>query len=423
MTNNKPRLVIADPSLVDARGHHYTLTRQITRGAEALGLEVIWFVHKDFVAQASDNPVSFYPVFSATMYDRYRPEKKKTLASDLDQRLLDELMEGIARSGIGAHDHIYFHTAFGDLYQALPRYAAGRDWVRRPYLHVCTPYDPLTMPGKDSTEVLLKAIESIRTLEAVDRKIFFWAETPQLAQYYTRHYGFNVRGLLLPPPQGIEAHGVSTNSDIFTALYLGAAREEKGFVLLPELAERLYERYGKTGRLRFVIQCTPQIIGYLPAIKKTMDRLRTFPSEYVSLIDTVMEEDAYFSYLRQSDLVLLMYDKNNYRIRGSGIAIEAICAGKCILTHKDTFCASLISNGGGFAVDDVAEASEKLAEMIENKALYGARAQEQGQIYRASNSVERYAERLMRQASDWNRVPFFPSTVAGYVSPNLLMIS
>jgi glycosyltransferase involved in cell wall biosynthesis len=422
MINVRPRLVVADPSLVDARGHHFTLTQQVTRGAQLRGVDVVWLTHKDFAAPKSPEGVSIHPVFSATMYDRYRPEIKNNLPSDLDRRLLEELEEGIMRSGLGAEDHIYFHTGFGDLYKAAHKYASSSSWRNKPYLHICTPYDLDTMPGKDAGTVLLDIFNSMRTIEAVDKKIFFWAETPQLAVHYTLTYGFNVRALPLPPPHKIKAEAGDRNSDAVTALYLGAAREEKGFLLLPEIVERLYEPLGRAGKIRFVIQCSPQIIGYLPSIKAAIGKLSRYSSSYVRLIDTVLDEQDYHSYLVESDVVLLLYHKKNYRIRGSGIAVEAVCADKCILTHKGTFCASLITHGGGGAVDDVGQAVATLADLVDKKNEYRQNAKLQGQQYRAVNSVESYVAKVMDQTRHYRAVAFFPSSIIGHVSPTLIRI-
>src|SRR5690606_7926075 len=113
------------------------------------------------------------------------------------------------------------------------------NWFDKPFLHFCTPYDLDTMPGKDSGTALQSVLESLRTLNEVDKKVFLWAETPQLAQHYTLAYGINVRAMPLPPVQSSEKIKTENKQQVVTALYLGAAREEKGFLLLPEIAERL----------------------------------------------------------------------------------------------------------------------------------------------------------------------------------------
>lgn len=418
MSRSKQRLVIADPSLADARGHHFSLSLQVTLGAVSQGVDVDWLTHADFVAPAELRGVAVHPIFSASMYDRYRPENRGNPLADLDRRLLEELNEGMRRTGLGPDDHIFFHTGYGDVYRAVAGYFDGGDWRCKPHLHVCTPYDLDTMPGKNPGTDLKDVFEAMRGLEAVDGRLFFWAETPQLARHYTAAYGFNVRALPLPVPAGLSTGAPLRDDAPVTVLYLGAAREEKGFLHLPELAARLHEPFGRKGRLRFVIQCTSQIIGYQPNIKQAIERLSHYPSSYVELIDYSLSEQEYFAHLAAADVVVLLYNRKNYRIRGSGIAVEAVCADKCLLTHSGTYCASLITHGGGAAVSGIDEAVEFLGDLVGRRAEYRQRAKAQGMAYRAENSAENYVARVLGQPD--RAVPFFPSSVVGYVSPSLL---
>lgn len=419
MPEQKPKLAIADPSLVDERGHHYYLTQLITQGAKRAGLQVIWLAHEEFSARGSMDGIRVIPTFSATMYDRYHPERKASLPDDLDARLYEELERGIGQAGLGCEDQLLFHTGYGDVYRALERLYVREDWQDLPFVHVCTPYDLDTMPGRDGATDLAECLGRIRTFEPVDKKVFFWAETPQLAQHYTLTYGFNTRALPLPPAHGEQQPETGKADDAVVALYLGAAREEKGFTLLPDLVEALYEEYGKTGKLRFEIQCTPQIIGYLPVIKEALEKLRKFSPPYVTLIDTTLDEQQYHAKLLASDIVLLLYSRKTYRIRGSGIAVEAVCGDKSLLTFENTFCASLLTHGGGVAVSQAREAATALARMVDQKDLFAQKAKSQGQEYRRKYSVENYVSRLLGQTGPAGRVPFFPSSIVGHVRPQL----
>lgn len=419
VTSTKQRLVVADPSLVDARGHHFSLSLQATRGARPRGCEVHWFTHIDFVPPRELTGVEVHPLFSTSMYDRYRQDNRGKSMVDLDRRLLEELEEGITRAALGVDDHIFFHTGYGDLYRALPAYLNSGDWCGKPYLHICTPYDLDTMPGRNPGTDLSEVFHSMRYREAVDRRLFFWAETPQLARHYTAAYGINVRALPLPVPASLSAGTAPSSNNAVVALYLGAAREEKGFLCLPEIADRLYEPFGRDGRLRFVVQCTPQIIGYQPNIKQAIARLSSYPSHYVELIDTILSEQEYFSHLKAADVVLLLYNQNNYRLRGSGIAVETVCADKCLLTYSGTYCESLITHGGGAAVADTDEATKFLVDFIARRDEYQNIAKDQGARYRSENSVEKYVARILDQP--YRTVPYFPSSIIGNVSPSLLM--
>ncbi len=424
MNDVSPRFVIADPSLADARGHHFSLTLQLSKGAQALGLKVVWLTHKDFKIEEDIENVTVIPVFSFTMYDRYKPELKNTLPDNKEQLLFEELKGAIKGVGLTQHDHIIFHTAFGDVYRALPLYLALDNIEDWPYLHICTPYEPEGMPGRDPGDEVDSILSKMNKSKIIDKKLFFWAETPQLASNYTTRFFFNVRALPLPPPAIDLTVDCTVGSGAFVALYLGAAREEKGFVHLPEIVEGLYESHGKTGKLQFVIQCTPQIIGYLSSIKIAIERLSKYPASYVTLIKESLSEADYHTQMAKSNVLMLLYSQKNYRIRGSGIAVEAVSSEKCILTFKDTFCESLITFNGGEAVDDVGQAIKKLAQMVDNKEAYLYRAKIQGKEYREVNCVSEYVKRVLSQpeVSIAYTPRFVPSRLIGKITKPLLRI-
>ncbi|MBL4568749.1 MAG: glycosyltransferase [Flavobacteriaceae bacterium] len=416
---SKPRLIIADPSLVDERGHHFSLTKQITRGAKLLGTSTIWFTHKDFSLSNAGGQIDTHSIFSSTMYDRYKLDHKKCVGSHTYKTLLAELLEGITQANLNSNDNIFFHTGYGDVFRAIRELFKEHAFNNLPNIHICTPYDFNSMPGNDHDGRLEGCFEYWNGNEVVDRKIFFWAETPQLAQYYTVRFGYNVRSLPLPtsprPNQAIE----KSNSNVLTVTYLGAAREEKGFLLLPELIESLYDRYGRTGKLKFVIQCSPQIIGYLPNIMAAIDKLSHFPKTYVQLIKTVLDETEYHNKIQEADVLLLLYDQKNYCIRGSGIAVEAVSMGKCLLTHRGTFCESLITHGGGKAVNNLYESVDFLSQMIENREKYMQCAALQEKHYRLRYNDERYVSKLMELGKSRNDFTFYPSIYTGKIIPYL----
>ena len=427
MTHRYPALIVADPSLSDPRGHHFALSLQISRGARLLGVETSWLTHKDF-APPNWLDEKIYPVFSVTMYDRYREETKHNIHDDPSGRLYEELMEGISKTGANQHDHLFFHTGFGDIYRAVGNYyiSTRSKWSDKPFLHVCTPYDIETMPGKDSVGEVEEVFKKLKYREAVDKKVFFWAETPQLSLHYSLNYGINVRNLPLPPPiellseENQKSVAKENKNEVFTALYLGAAREEKGFLALPEIVSRLYDPYGKEKKLRFVIQCSPQIVGYLPQIKSAIEALSAFPEEYVELVDSVLDREDYIGYLRNSDVVLLLYNRKSYRIRGSGIAVEALCANSCVITYKNTFCEYLVTDQEEGVVDNEEQAIRVLGNMIENRDRYREQGRRQGERYRKANSIEIYIKNIISQVNLFDMRLCSPCAIVGHVSPLLI---
>jgi hypothetical protein len=276
------------------------------------------------------------------------------------------------------------------------------------------------MPGRDVDDGLEDLFSSPDKMPLLDERLFLWAETPQLATEYVMSYGKNMRALPLPPPDDNLTVDIEdkTASVCYTALYLGAAREEKGFNHLPRLLGDMHEQFGKSGKLKFIIQCTPQIVGRLPGIQDALDALKKYPASYVELIENVLSDKDYNELIARSDVVLLLYDQKKYRVRGSGIAVEALGYGKAILTTDKTFCSALLK-GKIRSVTEIDSASEVLADFIVNRARVKQVMNDLCWEYKRVNSRRNYVRRIINQAS--NVAPdFLPSNLIGKMYRPLL---
>jgi len=67
-----------------------------------------------------------------------------------------------------------------------------------------------------------------------------------------------------------------------------------------------------------------------------MEALSSLP-EQVTLIDALLFEDSYFSFIASLDVVLVPYLPENYRMRTSHIFMEALGMGKAVITTPDTW--------------------------------------------------------------------------------------
>ncbi len=420
-SDKKKRFIIADPSLADVRGHHFELTAQITQGAEESDMDVFWMTNKSFRQSDFISHIPVYPIFTTTMYDRYKRQSNKG-NNDPTESIFQEMENALNIALKIDADAILFHTAYADIYESAFRLYSGSGWESLPILHLCTPYDCDTMPGRRPENPLPELFGRLRSMPALERQLFLWTETPQLAVDYAARFAMTVRALPLPPPVESPADVDTVDDTVVNVLYLGAAREEKGFLQLPELVERLHPIYGKTGQLHFTVQCTPQIIGYLPSIKEAINRLRCYTPNFVTLIEDFTDRGTYLKYLRESDIVLLLYNQKGYRIRGSGIAIESICANKSILTTKETFCSSLITHGGGCAVENLDQAVKFFDDYVTNRNHYKKQAEIQGKAYRERYSIKKYLKNIFLRMDSSTHAPFYPSVMVGYISPSLIDI-
>lgn len=439
----RARFILVDPSLRDIRGHHYELAANIAHGAIAEGYDVLWLVHREFPVSACPDNVIVHAVFSKTMYDDFVVSVKNDSRShgmfssvrrklqwwrgvfrhkanlmkfrifgpgssgDLSQAknhgkrtIDDELMSIMSQESISSQDHIIIHTADGRTYSAILDLLLKNGIDSLPYVHLCTPYDSSTMPHQNNVRPVRRVIDYINDLGAIDRKVFLYGENDLLAVELGKWFGCRVDALNLPPPRMAKDAVVSREfKSSLTVAYLGAAREEKGFLLLPEIVAALSETHGKSGRIRFVIQCSPQIIGYKPSIVDAITKLKKFPKPYVELREKAQTTEEYYAMLHEADVVMTCYDAGKYKYRGSGIAVEAVSMGKILLATANTFPAYLADNGCaiGATIDEYIAA---LNDIVLNAEVYRQTAMQNAAKYRERYSAEKYISRLLERSSE-----------------------
>ncbi len=411
----KSNLIILDQSLVNKQGHHFELAHLLSLAAQNTGLGVKWLTHIDFSVDTVLSGVQVYPHLSATMYDQY----KKGGSSEAPATLAEQIKSGLERCEATPDDYLLIHTGDGSMYRALDEILTKYDYRSLPQIHVCTPYDIKSMPGKTPKIPLQKTFAALRNHDALNRSLFFWAETAPLAQHMTDTMGIETLPLEIPPAEKYSNDMLPLNGPV-TFVYMGAAREEKGFHLLPKLIKAVSERV-EPGDVFFDIQASPQIIGYLPIIKTAIGQLEKFPETLVNLRRKNQTTEAYKKMLMECHGVLLMYDHEKYRIRGSGIAVEAVSYGKILVATRDTFPASLISHKGGVIGDSIDEFADGIVDVVKNKQKYMRRGALQLLELNSRSSSDGYMDRILNRKQYASHLVSSPFCIMGTEFP--LMVS
>lgn len=132
----------------------------------------------------------------------------------------------------------------------------------------------------------------------------------------------------------------------YSLVYLGDAREEKGFKFLPVLLNEAVSRArdDNTPALRLKSQCyfapgfdDGEVIAAAAVV-------RSHAPEYCDIIDGVLEGDAYALAIHDADAILVPYNRENYISRSSGIFIEAVTAKKPVIVTAGTHMANVLDS-------------------------------------------------------------------------------
>lgn len=442
-------LYLADPSLRDRRGHHYQLALAVSAGARQAGRRVVWLAHQDADPELAAAGVEVRRVFRQSMYEAFTPavapqgsrlarvrdrivasshplargligvyrglglsrdparaERGRRALDDGPEALFaDDLRRGL-QSGAGPHDTVLLPTADGITYRAVLRLVT-RDpafVADAPALHLVTPYDVDIMPHARRGLPVDRVIFYLTRLGVLERRVFLHAENALLAEALSRRWGVPLGTLDLPPPAVPDdvpdpSGPMPAAAADLTVTYLGAAREEKGFCWLPDIVRRVRAQVAP-GRVRFFVQCSPQVLGYTPATQRALDELRSMESSDLELCDQPLGSAEYLARLRSSDVVLMPYQPDRYRVRGSGIAVEAVASGCVILSTPGTFpayvgaeCACTADTAQGFA--------HALLDVLAARDSWRQRASERAGRYLSEHSALRYVERLVT-AGTWS---------------------
>jgi glycosyltransferase involved in cell wall biosynthesis len=166
-----------------------------------------------------------------------------------------------------------------------------------------------------------------------------------------------------------------------TALYLGDARTEKGYAVLPSIA-RTFRGALSSGRLKMIIQSNFNLPGGEPGIAAARDLLSSLPN--VVLLRDAVSDAPYNDYLLSADLILLPYQVDRYISRTSGVLAEAICAGVPAIVPQGTWLADQVRRHGAGVVYQAVDPegpARAVAEALDSLQTLRTRAEDRRAAY------------------------------------------
>lgn len=336
------RLLIIDQNLKGFEGHHHDYTHAIIKAAQKRGLTVQLVTHRAYrgttlagapvvarfagreesrdtslIMRAARGGLTGLPAYLRQAILSHLPITTGAARRPVspDHALARQLMPIIAQKKLTKADHVLLHTLTESEFLGLAEVLAEEAAIL-PQLHILLRYD--------ASEACRNAFQKAC---GAQHRISFWTDTQSLATHYRTLGCPAIR--ILPILHGLDL-SLSRNRSPdapLTLSFLGGARRDKGFQLLPGLIAALNGDAAYAGRIRFLIQATFGVSREEALMARTRRALRAFPRDGVTLIETPPERMEFQRAIISTDLMLLPYDPVVYRRRSSGLLIQAMAAG------------------------------------------------------------------------------------------------
>lgn len=331
------RLIIADPGLRTALGHHLGYTLAVAEAARRRGIAPVVLASARFgggLPEGIDCRPSFASayqsaggggraralLFGAASYlpgplAGWVAPPLRALRRRLHRTGADwfgaELAAALAGLGDTRADLVLLHSVSASNLVGLETAVAGR-------LALVLRRTPAEM-DRDDAGPLPVAVLLNRLAGRLGGRLWLAADTVPLAGLWAAALGHPVAVAPLPvvaPPVRTAPPGAPPH-----LVFAGGARAEKGYGLLPGLVAAL------AGQARFTIHSGPIGAADDPLVQRAHRRLRAAAGPGLTLLEHPLPPDDYLALLRAADLLLLPYDPAAYGPRSSGILAEARAMG------------------------------------------------------------------------------------------------
>lgn len=397
---SSPKLFICEQSAIARGGHYLEYTGCIARAAIRQGMHPIVLCNNRLDTQEfNESEVELIPIYKYT----WGENEANGLPPYGPGHMVFDTEMALIHCGANLEDHLLIHTLGLAELQAWLEYLVEQPLYRLrnlPTIHLLMRFDPGVW--LDEPNYQLRRLQDRLTKRSIllSEHVHFASDTKELADQYAKLLNVLVDVAPIPFEQSHLkefAHLPQQPKDKpLTVLYLGDARLEKGFESFPDLVRKLWESHLKPHRLRFVFQANTNVPGGEGNIAQAIRTLAQYPPARVEIIQQPMAPQDYFHRLAESDIVLLPYDASRYRWRSSGILVEALAAGKPVITTKGSWMAGQVANSHAVLIDNLDELPSALARLVEKFPAAQKEARQLRRRWLGQSSPDHYIDWLTK---------------------------
>jgi glycosyltransferase involved in cell wall biosynthesis len=381
------KALIIDPAVHSLGGHHFNAVQRLQGGLGKLGVAAPC-LGSAYADRRVVDELACTPTFTRSVYGR-----TYAAPAEFDDSVAEtgrQLAEALRRSG--TPDLIVLPCCDQVSAMALAR-QLKRSWSRtRPHILLWLLYGPNHLKAPDDPVAAGLASEARAAYaELADNAgdVRAYCETPAMADFYRSLVPFEVG--VMPGP-GLPARARATKAAAGPPIVscIGFANRAKGYRLLPQAMQHVLDRHRD---VRFMIHGIVKGSD-AEADQPLFDRLAGL-AERVEVRQEVLASNEYLARLAEAALLLLPYDPDVYRWRGSGVFADAHHVGIPVVAPKEcAFARPAFEGGWGVAMKEydgtslgiaVLEALDRLAPLTASAAEAAGRVRDDlGRVLSAS---------------------------------------
>ena len=418
------RLIVVDQSLQDAVGHHLDYGVAVAEGAAGLGLRPTIVCHRGFRDVDAFGATTVTPWFSENSYEAHRGRLARSahrviaqspawcrgvlLRAAIAVRRMGGSSRGPVEAGpssfgrelrayletadVARDDHVLIHTvSMPELHATLDAFVGSPP---RPLIHVVLRRDAEEREIRsDPRGGAVEAFARVRRDPALAARLVFHTDSEPLRdQYRALSHGVDVGVLPIPFPRAAVVPDGPDRDRPLNVVYLGDARAEKGYHLLPSLLTGAGVVDGV--RARLVAQSNSKLSLEEATIVTARRALASRPVEEVELVETALSVAAFDALVRRSDIVVLPYRRDRYVRRTSGVLVQALAAGKPVVVPARTWLADAAPSDAAVTFDEPDDFPGAVATAVARHDALSRAARSHAPWWRAHHSGENFVRHL-----------------------------
>lgn len=338
------KILIIDPECRELSGHCYPTTKSLLDTLQ--DTERFVSVHRKAspLIRFEDDVTAWRWPDVRTLTGRAFRQVARTARyrAILRARDANAMLQFTRRAKLGAGDAIIMHTAWPYHANSLAILARKLQQRNGPDLHIRIIGECQREQFKTEDET---GLAHLAAAAHQIPKLHVYTETVELGAKLENSYRFPALRQWLTPMNFHQTDSPAEKTDPRDCLVvgmLGGKRKEQGIELIPDIIQLLAQRQRQAGlnRIRILMQKPAGIVsasGEFDEAARFLASLRNLglhgPLE-IELLDSELDASAFTEAICQSHVLLLPYDIQSYRGRGSGLIIEGAMCGTPVVVTK-----------------------------------------------------------------------------------------